>query len=141
MSCVSSNWPLLKIQLRRTVSSLLTATALLTSPGVSSTVAEEFSSYPLQSDETAVTFSSYVSGLVLKERLFMSKTKIVVTDILPSTEASNYASNIKKGFILVSAAGKPIEGSLLETVAEVVSKSPRSDTHTYINIFLHANLN
>lgn len=121
-----------KTTLKRSVRKIFTSFMLCLQLNTLQPVNADSAVYPLQSDELAVTFTSYVSGLVLKEFQAPSKQqRVVVSDILPSTEASNYASLVKKGFILVSAAGKGLEGKPLEEVAQTVSTSSRPLTLTF----------
>ena len=61
---------------------------------------------PLQSDELAVTFDSYVSGLSLKEQTYKTSKRVVIKSLQENSEAETKEGVLKKDFILVSAAGR-----------------------------------
>ena len=61
---------------------------------------------PLQSDEIAVTFDSYVSGLSLREQAYKTSKRVVIKGLQENSEAAAKEGTIKKDFVLVSAAGR-----------------------------------
>lgn len=63
---------------------------------------------PLQSDELAVTFDSYVSGLSLKEQAYKTSKRVIIKGLQENSEAASKEGALKKDYILVSAAGRYI---------------------------------